>query len=91
MDYRYMSDLNPVILADWNAAVKIKGSPLEAQLAHAGQAMNQVVNPEIRQGYAMTLDAVLDTTGKVQFLEANCNPLLHPAFYPVMLDAVFKA
>ena len=90
VDYRYMSDLNPAINADWNIADRIRGTPLEAQLAQAGQAMNQVVGPEIGQAYAITIDAVLDATGRVQFLEANCNPLLHPAFYTPMLDAIFN-
>ncbi len=90
VDYRYLSDLNPAIHTDCNAAGQIKGTPLQAQLVQAGQAMNQVVGPAIASGYAMTLDAVLDVSGTVQFLEANCNPLLHPAFYPSMLDEIFK-
>ena len=27
--------------------------------------------------------------GKIWFLEANCNPQFHPAFYDTMLDGIF--
>jgi hypothetical protein len=77
-------------MGDLNLNSKIKGTPLAEQLLHAGRAMHQVVPEPIRQHYPMTMDAVVDATGKVHFLEANCNPLLHPAFYPPMLDAIFK-
>ena len=75
---------------DWLRVNDANGTPLAEQLIHAGRAMHQVVPEPIRQHYPMTMDAVVDSASKVFFLEANCNPLLHPAFYPLMLDAIFK-
>ena len=43
----------------------------------------------VRDGTAFSLDGVVDAKGQVWFLEANCNPQLHPAFYDVMLNGIF--
>ncbi len=37
-----------------------------------------------------SLDAIEDAEGCLWFLEANCNPQLHPACYPWMLNAIFE-
>lgn len=79
-----------VSVNDWLRVNDAKGTPLAGQLVSAGRAMHQVVPEPIRQHHPMTMDAVVDATGKVHFLEANCNPLLHSAFYPPMPDAIFK-
>lgn len=89
VDYRYMSDLNPAIATDHNVLPEIKGTPLADQLLQAGSAMHAVITAEAREHTAMTFDGVVDPTGRVHFLEVNCNPLIHPAFYTPMLDAIF--
>lgn len=88
-DYQYMSPLNPAITIDHNVRSRIAGTHLETQLVDAGRACYDAVPDALRPGVAFSLDAVLDQEGRVWFLEANCNPLLHPAFYKHMLDAVF--
>lgn len=39
----------------------------------------------------MMLDGVVDGQGKVWFLEVNCNPRLHPAFYAPMLSSLLPS
>jgi len=85
-DYRYMSVLNPASKVDHNVRNKLKGSQVEAQLLDAGARCWAAVPAQVRQGTAFSLDGVVDRQGKVWFLEANCNPQLHPSFYGAMLN-----
>ena len=89
-EYRYMSDLNPAINRGCNVLPNVKESAWAQQHIDADHAMHLAKDAHLRENYAMTMDAVVASAGKVFFLEANCNPLLHPAFYPPMLDAIFK-
>jgi hypothetical protein len=89
VDYRYMSPLNPAITQDHNVQPHIKGSQLEAQLLHAGQCFWDDMPASQREGSISSADGIMDEQGRVWFLELNCNPLLHPAFYATMLDGLF--
>jgi len=84
-EYRYMSPLNPAGMRDLNAIHEIRGTAIESQLASAGAAMLSAIPADLRSGTAFTLDGIVDERGKVWFLEANCNPQLHPAFYDAVL------
>ena len=43
----------------------------------------------MRTHTAFSLDGVVDEEDRIWWLEVNCNPLLHPAVYETMLDALF--
>lgn len=88
-DYRYMSELNPSITDDLNICSDIAGTDLERQLVQAGELCLNCVPADIRNNVAFSLDGIVDGAGQVHFLEVNCNPLLHPAFYAPMLDALY--
>lgn len=88
LDYRYLSPLSPAMVADHNVRAKIVGTALESQLQQAGQVALEGVPPEWRAATAFTLDGVLDPAGRVWWLEVNCNPQLHPAYYEGMLDSL---
>ncbi len=90
-DYQYMSPMNPAIGIDHDVRARITNTHLEAQLVSAGRACFEAIPAELRPGVAFSLDAVVDGEARVWFLEANCNPLLHPAFYRHMLDSLFLA
>lgn len=90
-DYRYMSELNPSITADHNIRARIAGTGLEQQLLQAGELCLACVPAALRENVAFSLDGIVDDTGQIHFLEMNCNPLLHPAFYLPMLDSLFAA
>lgn len=89
VDYRYMSLLNPAAHRDHDVRERVRGTSLEAQLLQAAHSVWQAVPEEQRAGTAFSLDGVVDAQGQIWFLEANCNPQLHPAFYQLMLNCLF--
>lgn len=88
-DYRYMSVMNPALHEDRNVRAQIKGSAIEAALLAAGRSVLATIPLADRANTAYSLDGIVDRDGELWLLEANCNPLLHPAFYEVMLDSLF--
>lgn len=89
--YLYMDESNPAAYADYNCFHRIQGHQLQTQLREAGTLSWQEVPPEQREGgCASSLDGIVDAQGRIWFLEANCNPALHPAFYEPMLNAIFQ-
>lgn len=91
VEFRYMWPLNPGMNQDHDVRQKIKGSKLEAALQEAGRACWSALPDVLRDQTAFSLDAVITADEKPSFLEINCNPQLHPAFYAAMLDALFAA
>lgn len=89
LEYRYISPFNPSNRVDQNVRHAIRDTVVEEQLLRAGRLCLQAVPPGERDDIAFSLDAVLDAQDRLWLLEMNCNPLLHPAFYSVMLDALF--
>jgi len=90
-DYRYMSPLNPAHHIDHNVWPAARGTTLGDQLVSAGEACAAAIPAEVRAGGTMfSLDGIEDAQGRLWFLEANCNPQLHPACYPWMLNAIFR-
>lgn len=88
-DYRYMSVLNPAISKDYNVRAALAGTSLEAALLTAGAAVWRSIPAQTREGTLFSLDGIVDRDGALWLLEVNCNPLLHPAFYDLMLDRLF--
>jgi hypothetical protein len=88
-DYRYMSVLNPALTADHNVRSQLSGTTIEAALLHAGNQVWSQIPEDARRDTAFSIDGVIDRAGDLWLLEANCNPLLHPAFYDLMLDRLF--
>ena len=89
VDYLYTSPLNPAATQDHDIFPQSHGTALAAQLASAGQTLWAAIPAELRQGTVMSVDGVVDEKGQIWFLEANCNPQLHPSIYDHMLNAVF--
>ncbi len=89
LEYRYISPFNPSNHVDQNAREAIRGTTVEEQLVRAGRVCLQALPEQQRQNTAFSLDGVLDAQDRLWLLEVNCNPLLHPAFYETMLDALF--
>jgi hypothetical protein len=89
LEYRYISPFNPSNHVDQDIRAAIRGTAFEEQLVRAGRACLQCVPEDLRADTAFSIDAVLDAQDRLWLLEINCNPLLHPAFYPVMLDSLF--
>lgn len=60
-----------------------------AQLEIAGQWIAAELREELSAPVLCSLDGVLDTDGKIWWLEANSNPIFPPTGYPAMLSTLF--
>jgi hypothetical protein len=88
-DYQYMSPMNPSITRDYNVRDELKGTSVGLTLEAAGRACVLGIPEAMRADTVFSLDGVVDSSGQLWFLEANCNPLLHPACYEHLLEALF--
>jgi hypothetical protein len=89
LEYRYISSFNPSNHVDQNAREVVRGTAVEEQLVRAGRVCLRALPQQRRPNTAFSIDGVLDAHDRLWLLEVNCNPLLHPAFYESMLDALF--
>lgn len=89
LEYRYISPFNPSNHEDQDVRNAIRGTVVEDQLVRAGRVCLESLPVDHRANVAFSLDGVLDAEDRLWLLEVNCNPLLHPAFYETMLDALF--
>lgn len=61
------------------------------QAVEAGRKLFDAIPKAVRAHTAYTVDAVLARDGKLQLLEMNCNPAMHPLVYPAMVADVMQA
>lgn len=61
---------------------------VRAQLSNAAmQAMHRFTSMH-QKNMLYTMDGVLDSRGRIWFLEINCYPMVHPSVYPHMLNSL---
>lgn len=87
VDYRHGTPLNKVDLKNNDILARMDAA-LRDQLEHAGRILEQAIPVAIRPNTAFSLDGIVDEQNQVWLLEMNCNPGLHPAAYPAILDSV---
>jgi hypothetical protein len=90
-EFRYGSRYTAVPRdANPNVLPRLQGTDLAHQFAHAAQvfACSISADPDLRDSF-YTLDAIVDSGGQAQFLEMNCNPLVHPDLYAPMMNTRF--
>lgn len=90
VDFRYGSRYQPVTLKNLNAIRQADPATL-VQLRQAGEASLRAIPEAGRRNVAFSLDGIIDADNTLWFVEANCNPGLHPDIYPAMLDSLFGA
>lgn len=88
MDFKYATPFDRTELRDRNSLHKLQPR-LREQLVDIGRKLVLAVPPELRCGPVYTVDAVLDAEDTLWLLEMNSNPIVHPAIYPSMLNAMF--
>jgi hypothetical protein len=89
LDYKYASPFEHWQTTSTNRLDELAASPLVEQLNAWGPLFWQFVPQDIRQGTLYTVDFVVCPTRGVQLLEMNCNPMVPPEAYGVILkDAV---
>lgn len=89
IDFRYGSGLFIDPGLNSNRLAAFSDSPVLGQLRTAGAYFLSRIPGDLRPGVVFTLDAVVDESERVWFLEINCNPTVHPDVYPMMFDALF--
>jgi hypothetical protein len=89
VDFRYGSGLFIAASLNSNRLAAFADSPVLGQLRTAGAYFLSRIPGDLRPGVVFTLDAVVDESEHVWFLEINCNPTVHPDVYPMMFDALF--
>lgn len=86
IDYRYSSEYDSPRIEDIDL-LTVKHPHFDAPLRRVGEVLWKVLQQEGYSAYTYTVDAMLDTQGKLWFLEANSNPAnVHPDAYPLMLQ-----
>jgi hypothetical protein len=77
-------DANPNLLP------RLQGTRLACQFSDAARvcAGSISADPDVCDAF-YTLDAIVDSEGQAQFLEMNCNPVVHPDLYGPMMTTRF--
>jgi hypothetical protein len=88
VDFLYGSPLRSSDYENTNRLATI-AEPVRQQLLDAGIKFWQMVPLEHRNGVLYATDGVIDSQGRVWWLEMNCNPTVPPDGYAFMLDALF--
>lgn len=88
-DFRYLSSLHPSTLHNGNIIHKLRGTPALEQMEKAGPVFWRGIPAEIRQHTLYTIDAIIDPSQQVWFLEMNSNPVVHPDSYMAMFEGLF--
>jgi hypothetical protein len=91
VDFRYQSTLHPVAFTKVNMLKDYEGTRALEQIREAGKEFWHVIPEQLRQDIVYTIDAIVDDQQNVWFLEMNCNPLVHPDVYSVMIESMLVA
>jgi hypothetical protein len=91
VDFRYQSTLHPTVFKKVNMLKEYEGTRVLEQLADAGREFWNEIPEQFRPNIVYTIDAIVDAQQDVWFLEMNCNPLVHPDVYPMMIESLLVA
>jgi len=90
VDFRYVSTLFPKSIKSSDVFAKYAGTEIARQFTEAGPVLWAGIPDDVRNGTLWTLDAMVEEdSGRVWFLEMNCNPMVHPDAYFSMLEGLF--
>ena len=86
VEFKYGSRYEVASYENPNVLDQVEGSGLARQFQQAARSFAAAIPSEPGTGSSLfTLDAMVDGEGQVLFLEMNCNPLVHPDLYALML------
>jgi hypothetical protein len=90
LDYKYGSSYEQYEYGSTNRLKELEGTPLVEQLNAWGALFLEWVPPNIREGTLYTIDFVLSDSAGIRLLEMNCNPMVPPETYEIILRAAFR-
>ena len=91
LDYKYGSPYEHYAYASTNRIKELEGTPLVEQLNAWGPLFWGFVPQNIREGTLYTVDFVLSDSAGIRLLEMNCNPMVPPEVYEIILTAAFRS
>ncbi|MCA3176101.1 MAG: hypothetical protein ING36_11290 [Burkholderiales bacterium] len=89
VDFLYGSSLYAELNDNQNCLQALTGSLLDQQIRAGGAVFCGVIPQEMRAQTLYTVDGMLDDHDNIAWLEMNCNPVLPPDAYPIILNSVF--
>lgn len=87
IDFRYKIDLNPNVISQDILFSDVDNS-LKTVFEELGRLLSAISTEHIQYGLAYTVDGIINND-QFWFLEANTNPLIHPALYSAMLQTLY--
>jgi hypothetical protein len=91
LDYKYGSPYERYEYASTNRIEELDGTPLVDQLNAWGPMFWDFVPLNIREGTLYTVDFVLSDSAGIRLLEMNCNPMVPPEIYGIILKAALNS
>lgn len=90
VDYQYASRLNELTFDNDNLMPAQLSRELAEQIGGMGEDLWMQMPQDIRQNALFSVDGMVDEQNRIWWLEANCNPLVHPDAYPAMIKSVLE-
>lgn len=88
VDCRYGSPMFDVVQRNTNVLKELDQKLIE-QIESAGKKLELSIPESLKENTVFSADGIVDASGKVWFVEMNCNPQLHPDIYPAMFESLF--
>lgn len=90
VDYKYGSPFERYEDASTDRLAELRGTPLVAQLSSWAPLFWHCVPQGLRDGTLYTVDFIDSDADGLRLLEMNCNPMVPPEAYEVILGAAFS-
>ncbi|TCS37738.1 hypothetical protein EDC30_10330 [Paucimonas lemoignei] len=90
VDYQYASRLTNLTFNNDNLVLAGLAPQYAEQMARMGEDLWTQLPQEIRQNTLFSVDGMVDDDDQIWWVEANCNPLVHPDAYPHMVASVLE-
>lgn len=90
LGFKYVTDYDAVVFRDRDALNELPAGIVE-QFRQGGPVFRDLIPPAHADLSVYTIDAVIEPSGRVWFLEMNCHPMVHPGVYAPMLSDLFQA
>lgn len=91
VDYQYASRLTNLTFNNDNLVPSGLSPQLAEQVDRMGEDLWIQLHQEIRPNTLFSVDGMVDEGDRIWWLEANCNPLVHPDAYPSMVKSILES
>jgi len=89
IDFKYASLFDDWSFDNENVLSAVRDTSIGKQFQEAGQRLVSAIPDDMRHDTLITLDAIVDESDQVWFLEMNSNPMVHPDTYEAIIKNAF--